>query len=155
MNLRRIQESVNPEDVSAARDSRLSMFELIEILVSEWAAVVVLPGVLEPAFKNLPFAAPPFLVFHVHAGSTPRAGGDEHPPRQLNLPDILDFAVFGDGPHDVFRTRTGLRIVGPFEPDHAARQRLVAESIDDLALGWGFLTADVGALLNQGPGQPG
>lgn len=56
--------------------------------------------------------------------------------------------------NDVSRTQTGLRIVDPFEPDHAARRWLVAESIDDLALGWGFLAADVCALLKGDPGQP-
>jgi hypothetical protein len=127
--------------------SRLSIGDLVDALVVMWDAVVSLPEALEPDFARLPYAAPPFVVFYIHAGTAARDAGNQGVARQLNLPEVLDLASLGDGPRDVSRTQTGLRIVGPFEPDRAARQRLVADSLNDLAIGWGFLTADVNGLL--------
>jgi Schlafen, AlbA_2 len=154
VSFRQLQKLVEAADGADVTVSRLSIVELVKILVSAWDAVVPLPGVLEHAFEELPFAAPPFLVFYVNAGTAPHEAGGVHPPRQLNLEDVLDLSVFGDGPHDISRTQTGLRVVGPFEPDGAARHRLLAEGIAETALGWGFLEADVNALLTEVPGHP-
>ncbi|MEU8655826.1 AlbA family DNA-binding domain-containing protein [Actinoplanes philippinensis] len=141
-----LRHMLKPESTQTMR-SRLSIVDLVDALVMMWDAVVSLPEALEPNFARLPYAAPPFVVFYIHAGTAAPDAGNEGVARQLNLPDVLDLAPLGDGPHDVSRTQTGLRIVGPFEPDRAARQRLVADSLSDLALGWGFLSADVNGLL--------
>jgi len=154
ISFRQLQKLVEAADGTDVAVSRLSIVELVKILVSAWEAVAPLPGVLEPAFDELPFAAPPFLVFYIHAGTAPHEADGVHPPRQLNLEDVLDLSVFGDGPHDISRTQTGLRVIGPFEPDRAARHRLLAEGIAETALGWGFLETDVKALLTEVPGHP-
>jgi hypothetical protein len=146
--LRGHHDQLKSESTQAKR-SRLSIADLVDALVAIWGAVVPLPEALEPDFTRLPYAAPPFVVFHIHAGTAAGDAGDEGVARQLNLADVLDLAALGDGPHDVARTQTGLRIVGPFEPDRAARRRLVADSLNDLALSWGFLTADVNGLLSN------
>ncbi|MFB9849761.1 helix-turn-helix domain-containing protein [Micromonospora andamanensis] len=146
--LPKLHRPLNPGSMQAMR-SRLSLVDLVDSLVAMWEAIVSLPEALEPDFMRLPYAAPPFVVFYIHAGTAARDAGDEGVAHQLNLPDVLDLTPLGDGPHDVSRTQTGLRIVGPFEPDRAARQRLVADSLNDLALSWGFLTADVNGLLSN------
>ena len=152
VSLRQLRKLAGTPDSADMPDSRLSIAGLVRFLASAWDAVVPLPGVLEPAFKELPFAAPPFLVFYIHAGTTPHEADGGHSPKQLNLEDVLDLSAFGDGPHDVSRTQTGLRVVGPLEPDRATRRRLLAEGIAETALGWGFLDADVNALLTPDPG---
>ncbi|MBU2669936.1 ATP-binding protein [Actinoplanes bogorensis] len=142
-------DQLKPEPTHAKR-SRLPIVNLVDALVAMWEVLVSLPEALEPDLTRLPYAAPPFVVFHIHAGPDARdAGEDDGVARQLNLADVLDLAALGDGPHDVSRTQTGLRIVGPFEPDHVARRRLVADSLSDLALSLGFLTADVNGLLSD------
>ncbi|MGA5304597.1 helix-turn-helix domain-containing protein [Nucisporomicrobium flavum] len=146
--LRKLHERLKPESTQAMR-SRLSIVDIVDALVAMWEAIVSLPEALEPDFTRLPYAAPPFVVFYIQAGTAARDDGDGGVARQLILPDILDLAPLGDGPHDVSRTQTGLRIVGPFEPDRAARRRLVADSLNDLALSWGFLSADVHGLLSS------
>lgn len=148
IELRPLKKAVNPDDPEALR-SRLSIVELVETLVAMWEAIVTLPGALEPDHPSLPYAAPPFVVFYIHAGAEARDVNAGHAPRQLNLPDVLDLAPLGDGPHDVARTQTGFRIIGPFEPDLVSRHCLVADSLNDLALGWGFLSADVNGLMAQ------
>ncbi|XVU24208.1 AlbA family DNA-binding domain-containing protein [Actinoplanes sp. CA-054009] len=141
-------DPMNPQSTQANR-SRLSIVDLVAALTVMWEAVVSLPALLEPDFMRLPYAAPPFVVFHIRAGTSARDAEDGGVVRQLTLADVLDLASLGDGSNDISRTQTGLRIVGPFEPDHAARQRLVADSLSDLTLGWGFLAADVNSLLSS------
>jgi hypothetical protein len=151
INLRQLPKPYNlskPESTQTIR-TRLSIVDLVDALVMMWEAVVSLPEALEPDFARLPYAAPPFVVFYIHAGLAAHDAENEGVAGQLNLPDVLDLAPLGDGPHDVSRTQTALRVVGPFEPDRAARQRLVADSLSDLALSWGFLTADVNGLLDN------
>lgn len=108
-----------------------------------------MPEALEPEHASLPYAAPPFVVFYIHAGAEARDVNPGHPPCQLNLADGLDLAALGDGPLDVSRTQTGLRIISSFESDQPARQRMVSDSLNDLAFGWGFLAADVNGLMAQ------
>lgn len=151
IDLQQLQKSVNADGPEGIR-SRLSIVELIETLISMWEAIVTLPGAMEPDFTSIPYAAPPFVVFYIHAGTASRSGSGGDVPRQLNLPDVLDLAALGEGPIDISRTQTAFRIIGPFEPDRAARQRLVADSLNDLVLGWGFLAADVNDLLTQESG---
>ncbi|MBM2623395.1 ATP-binding protein [Actinoplanes sp. LDG1-06] len=153
LNLRHLPKTPGPDDAQPTR-YRLPIVDLVDALVTLWEAIIALPEPLEPDFIRLPYAAPPFVVFYIHAGAAAPADGDGAVARQLNLADVFDFAALGDGPHNVSRTQTALRIVGPFDPDHAARQRLVADSLTDLALGWGFLAADVNGLLAKKCGSP-
>ncbi|WP_433294569.1 hypothetical protein ACQP2F_33435 [Actinoplanes sp. CA-030573] len=148
INLRHLQQPHDADNPQASR-SRLPIADLVGALVAMWDAIVVLPEALEPDFTRLPYAAPPFVVFYINAGTAARDDGDEGTARQLSLPDVLDFASFGDGPRDVSRTQTALRIVGPFDPDRETRRHLVADSLNDLAIGWGFLAADVNRLPSR------
>ncbi|WP_210406005.1 hypothetical protein, partial [Micromonospora sp. MH33] len=126
-------------------DIRLSLPEVIEVLTSAWSTALTLPTALAVSYDDLPLAAPPFIEMHVRAGTRADSGGGY---RQLSLAEAVDFSVLG-ATSEVFRSETGLRVVGPFGLNRASQRRMVAEGLDELALGWGHFNIDSEALFAE------
>ncbi|MEU1757318.1 ATP-binding protein [Micromonospora matsumotoense] len=130
-----------PEDA----DIRLSLPEVIEVLTSAWSTALVLPTALAVSYDDLPLAAPPFIEMHMRAGTRADSGGGY---RQLSLTDAVDLSILGET-SEAFRSETGLRVVGPFGLNRASQRRMVAEGLDELALGWGHFNIDSEALFAE------
>ncbi|SCL70405.1 hypothetical protein GA0070606_5388 [Micromonospora citrea] len=126
-------------------DIRLSLPEVIEVLTSAWSTALVLPTALAVSYDEMPLAAPPFIEMHLRAGTRADSGGGY---RQLSLADAVDLSILGET-SEVFRSETGLRVVGPFGLNRASQRRMVAEGLDELALGWGHFDIDSEALFAE------
>lgn len=136
--------SASGADLGDNANLRLSLIEVIEVLVSAWGtvtSVVPLAAVDDP--RRMPLAGPPYVEMHVQA-NPPGSNGTR---RCLGLADVIDLSLFGQPTRDGACQQTGMRFFAPLDMDRPARRILTAKGLAQLGRAWGYIDADADELL--------